>query len=385
MNRVALQMLAGDRAKYLTILFGLTCAALLVTQEAAIFLGYMTRTYSFIDDTRAADAWVMNPEMEFTEDAKRMPDTALLRARGVAGVEWAEPMYKGVLNVRMINGHEQACSIIGVDDATLAGGPPQMVEGKAEDLRGDDAVIVDQAEANTRFARTAADGKTKIPLKAGDTLEINDHRVRVVGFCRITRPFFWQPVIYSTYTEALTLAPPQRRMLTFVVVKAKPGTDLNGLCAHLRDATGQAAYTSHDFRKLTATYVVKQTGIAVNFGIVVLLGLVIGTAIAGQTFYGFTLENLKYFGMLKAMGASDRRLLGMILLQAVVAGMLGYGLGVGGAALFGKLINGTGLSFYLPWHLLVFSGGCVVIACLVPALLSARTVQRLEPAVVFKG
>lgn len=385
MNRVALQMLAGDRAKYLAILFGLTCAALLVTQEAAIFLGYMTRTYSFIDDTRAADVWVMNPEMEFTDDAKRMPDTALLRARGVAGVEWAEPMYKGVLNVRMSNGHEQACSIIGVDDATLAGGPPQMAEGKAGDLRGDDSVIVDQTESNTRFAQTAADGKTKVPLKVGDTLEINDHRVRVVGFCRITRPFFWQPVIYSTYTEALTLAPAQRRMLTFVIVKAKAGADLNALCARLRAATGQAAFTSHDFRKLTATYVVRQTGIAVNFGIVVLLGLVIGTAIAGQTFYGFTLENLKYFGMLKAMGASDRRLLGMILLQAVVAGVLGYGLGVGGAALFGKLVDGTGLSFFLPWQLLVFSGGCVVIACLVPALLSARKVQRLEPAVVFKG
>jgi putative ABC transport system permease protein len=385
MNLVALKMLTGDRAKYLTILFGLTCAALLVTQEAAIFLGYMTRTYSFIDDTAAADVWVMNPQMEFTDDAKRMPDTVLLRARGVAGAEWAEPMFKGLLNVRMADGHEQACSIIGVDDATLAGGPPQMVEGKVESLRGDDSVIIDHTEANTRFAQTAADGKTKIPLKIGDTLEINDHRVRVVGFCRITRPFFWQPVIYTTYSEALTISPQTRRMLSFVVIKARAGADLPALCDRLRAATGQAAYTSHDFRKLTATYVVKQTGIAINFGIVVLLGLVIGTAVAGQTFFSFTLDNMKYFGMLKAMGASDRRLRAMILLQAIVAGALGYGIGVGAAALFGKSIDGSGLSFYLPWQLLVFSAGCVVIACIVPAMLSARKVRKLEPAVVFKG
>lgn len=385
MNLVALKMLAGDRGKYLTILFGLTCAALLVTQEAAIFLGYMTRTYSFIDDTAAADVWVMNPEMEFTEDAKRMPDTALLRARGVPGVEWAEPMFKGVLNVRMSNGHEQACSIIGVDDATLAGGPPQMTEGNVADLRGDDSVIIDRTEADTRFAQTASDGKTKIPLKIGDTLEINDHRVRVVGFCRITRPFFWQPVIYTTYSEALTISPQTRRMLSFVLIKARPGTDLTALCAKLRDATGQAAYSAHDFRKLTATYVVKQTGIAINFGIVVLLGLVIGVAIAGQTFFSFTLDNMKYFGMLKAMGASDRRLRAMILLQAIVAGAIGYGIGVGCAALFGKSIDGSGLSFFLPWQLLVFSAGCVLIACMVPALLSSRRVQKLEPAVVFKG
>jgi putative ABC transport system permease protein len=384
MNGIALKMLFGDRGKYLAIIFGLTCAALLVTQEAGIFLGYMIRTYSFIDDTREADIWVTNPELQFTEDAKRLPDTVLQRVRGVAGVLWAEPMYKGVLNVRMTNGHEQACSIIGVDDATLMGGPPMMTQGRIEDLRAADSVIIDETEADTRFAYQNPDGTTS-PLKLGDTLEINDHHVKVAGFCRITKPFFWQPVIYSTYAQALLIAPQQRRMLTFVLMKAAPGVNQHELCARIRSATGQAAYTANEFRRLTAEYVVKQTGIAVNFGIVVVLGLFIGTAIAGQTFYNFTLDNLRYFGMLKAMGASDRALLKMILLQAIVAGGLGYGLGVGGAGLFGKLVQGTGLSMFLPWQLLVFSGGCIVLACLVPAVLSARKVRRLEPGVVFKG
>jgi len=384
MNFVAIKMLVGDRGKYIAIVFGLTCAALLVTQEAAIFLGYMTRTYSFIDDTRQADIFVTNPEMEFTEDAKRMPDTVLLRVRGVPGVESAQPMYKGVLNVRMANGHEQACSLIGVDDATLIGGPPMMVEGKAEDLRAADSVILDQTEAATRFASVGPDG-SKIPLKPGDVLEINDHRVRVVGLCRITKPFFWQPVLYSTYSEALMVAPQQRRMLTFVLVKATDGVDRRELCDHIRTATGQAAYTAGEFRRLTASYVVKQTGIAINFGIVVLLGLFIGTAIAGQTFYSFTLDNLRYFGMLKAMGASDRKLLRMLVVQALAAGGLGYGIGVGAAALFGKMINGTGLSFFLPWQLLLFCSGCVLLACLVPALLSAAKIRQIEPAIVFKS
>lgn len=384
MNFVALKMLTGDRAKYIAILFGLTCAALLVTQEAAIFLGYMTRTYAFIDDTAQADVWVANPELEYTDDSKRMPDTVLYRVRGVSGVEWAEPMYKGVLNVRMASGHEQACSLIGVDDATLAGGPPQMIQGRVEDLRGANSVILDEAEAATRFATTAPDG-SKVPLKVGDSLEINDHRVTVVGLCRITKPFFWQPVLYSTYSQTVTIAPQQRRMLTFVIVKAKAGADLHDLCARIGAATGQAAYTTREFRKLTAVYVIKQTGILINFGIVVFLGLVIGTVIAGQTFYSFTLDNLRYFGMLKAMGASDGRLLRMLLLQALSAGAIGYGIGVGAAAAFGKLIGGTALSFYLPWQLLVFSSGCVLLACMVPAALSALKVRRLEPAVVFKG
>ena len=387
MNGVALKMLFGDRGKYLAIIFGLTCAALLVTQEAGIFLGYMIRTYSFIDDTRQADIWVTNPELQFTEDAKRMPDTVLQRVRGVAGVRWAQPMYKGVLNVRMTDGHEQACSIIGVDDATLTGGPPMMTQGKVEDLRAADSVILDQAEATTRFAYVHADGTTS-PLKLGDTLEINDHRVqgRRVLY-RITKPFFLAAgdllVVFTR--QRSRMAPQQRRMLTFVLVKAVLGVDRHELCVRIRAATGQAAYTANEFRRLTAVYVVKETGIAINFGIVVVLGLFIGTAIAGQTFYNFTLDNLRYFGMLKAMGASDGSLLKMIVLQALVAGGLGYGLGVGGAGLFGKLVQGSGLSMFLPGSFWCSAAGASFWRAWCRRLLSAAKVRRLEPAVVFKG
>ena len=69
------------------------------------------------------------------------------------------------------------------------------------------------------------------------------------------------------------------------------------------------------------------TGIPINFGITAFLGFLVGTAIAGQTFYNFTLENLKQFGALKAMGATNGRIVQMILLQALVVGLLGYGIG----------------------------------------------------------
>ena len=101
----------------------------------------------------------------------------------------------------------------------------------------------------------------------------------------------------------------------------------------------------------------KNTGIPINFGIAVVLGFLIGTAIAGQTFYNFTLENLRYFGTLKAMGATNGILLRMILLQALVVGALGYGLGVGGAALFGYLMGGTELSFRLIPEILILRRG----------------------------
>ena len=85
---------------------------------------------------------------------------------------------------------------------------------------------------------------------------------------------------------------------------------------------------------LTIGYSMRSTGIPVNFGITVALGFIVGTAIAGQTFYLFTLENLKQFGALKAMGVTNKRILVMILLQAAVVGGLGYALGMGAASVF---------------------------------------------------
>jgi putative ABC transport system permease protein len=128
----------------------------------------------------------------------------------------------------------------------------------------------------------------------------------------------------------------------------------------------------------------RNTGIPINFGIAVVLGFVVGTAIAGQTFYNFTLDNLKQFGALKAMGCRNGQLLGMILLQSVIVGVVGYGLGVGAAAFIGWRARGTELAFYLPWQLLVFTGVAITLICMFASTLSMLKVIRLEPAIVFK-
>lgn len=153
----------------------------------------------------------------------------------------------------------------------------------------------------------------------------------------------------------------------------------------IRETTGLAAYTQAEFEELTVNYFLKNTGIPINFGMSVTLGFIVGAAIAGQTFYNFTLENIRQFGVLKAMGAGNGTLLGMILLQATLVGMVGYGLGVGLTSLFGWSMRNTILAFKFPWQLLVFSGLGVTLICVFSALLSIRKVIKLEPAIVFKG
>src|SRR6478736_1297656 len=140
MNFVAIKMLVGDRAKYLGIIMGLTFASLLITQQAAIFVGLMTRTYGALTDISQPDVWVMDPKVQFIDDIKPLQDTMLLRVRGIEGVEWAVPLYKGLLKARLDNGNFQTCNVLGLDDSTLIGGPPIMLQGAISDLRRSEGV-----------------------------------------------------------------------------------------------------------------------------------------------------------------------------------------------------------------------------------------------------
>nr|MBP7322773.1 FtsX-like permease family protein [Deltaproteobacteria bacterium] len=385
MYSIALKMLVGDRSKYLGIVMGLTFASLLITQQSSIFTGLMTRTYGAITDISQPDIWVMDPKVQFIDDVKPLQDTELFRVRSIEGVEWAVPLYKGLLKARLQDGNYQICNVLGLDDATLIGGPPVMTRGSLADLRMQDSIIVDDVGASTRLAQPSPSGEGLRPLDIGDVLEINDHRAVVVGICRVSRTFQSQPVIYTTYTRATTFAPRERKLLSFVLAKAAAGENLDTLCDRITRRTGLAAYTAQEFKDMTYDYFMENTGIPINFGTAVALGFVIGTAIAGQTFYNFTLENMRYFGTLKAMGATNSILLRMILLQSLLVGMLGYGLGVGTAALFGFFLGGTELSFRLTGQLMFFSGAAISLICILSALISIRRVIRLEPAIVFKA
>src|SRR5262249_39991199 len=180
-------------------------------------------------------------------------------------------------------------------------------------------------------------------------------------------------ILYTRYHQALQFVPQGRRFLSAILVHPEDGVDPHVVCRRIEAQTpqkagrpGLKALTHQEFIWLTLGYFMRRTGIIVNFSITVGLGFIVGCAIAGQTFYTFTLENLTQFGSLKAMGVSNLRLVGMVLLQAAVVGTLGYTLGVGLAALFGETVPRISrLAFHMPWQVLV--GTAVAVGVIVTA------------------
>jgi putative ABC transport system permease protein len=236
--------------------------------------------------------------------------------------------------------------------------------------------------AQERFLRRQREFYSRF---VGRDLEMNDHRAIIVGVCEATRTFQSNALVYTTYSRAKLFAPQERKLLTYVLARAAPGLTPDQVAERIKAQTGLRARTSRQFIWDTMKYFMRYTGIPVNFGITAMLGFLIGTAIAGQTFYLFTIDNLRQFGALKAMGATNLTIVGMILLQATVVGLLGYGLGVGLAALFGETTKGGELAFYTPYQLLPITGAAIVLICILSSVLSVRRVIVLEPAVVFRG
>jgi len=383
---IAFKMLIGNRGKFYAMVFGVALTSLIITQQTSIFLGLMSRTVGFIYDTAQPDLWVMDPKVQFVDDIKPLQDTKLLQVRGVEGVQWAVPLYKGSIRARLPNGTFQTCNVIGLDDATLIAGPPVMVEGTLGDLRRADGVIVDEAAAKGKLAKPGATSDApKTPLRVGDILELNDNRAVVVGIASVTRTFQSQPVVYTTYSRAMRFAPRERKLLSFILVKAKDGYKLGDVAKRIKKQVSLAAFTANQFRGVTIRYFMKNTGIPINFGIAIGLGFLVGVAIVGQTFFSFIVDNMRYLGILKAMGASNKLLFQMILLQTFLVGAIGSGLGMGVACLTSIISKNSELAFYLPWQIPVITVLATSLITLITAMASLHKVLRLEPGIVFRG
>jgi len=386
MYRIAIKMLFRDRGKYLGIVMGIALASVLMIQQPGMLVSMFSTLYGIITDIPLPDIWVMDPMVQHIDDSKPLQDTQLYRVKGVQGVEWAVPLYKGSQKVRLTSGEQVASNMLGIDDATLIGGPAVVVKGSLADLRRSDSVIVDEAGAKGRLAKPSETpgGKT-VPLQVGDTMEINDKRAYVVGIARATKTFQSQPIIYTTYSRAKNFALSERKLLSYVLVKSKAGENPEAVADRIARQTGLKALTAEQFKQETFRYMIDHTSIIVNFGLVVLIGFVVGAAVTGQIFYNFTLDNLRHFGVFKAMGTTDRMLRRMILLQALMVGAIGFGIGAGLVSAFAALTSGSDVSMTINWQLLLGSGGAVLLIILSAAFISIRKVLKLEPAVVFKG
>lgn len=376
---IGLRIFFADRNKVLGLVFGVAFANLLIIQQGSLFVGVMLRTQSLIADAQEVNLWIMDPSVDHIDASKAIREIELLRVRSVPGVAWAVPFFRATMPVRTYEGRTLNVSLNGVDDATLIGMPRNFLLGGPDDLRKPNAIAADFL------------GFTKLwPGESpgvGKSLEMNDKRAVVTAIPAASAAFSSAAIIFTRYSHAVTYFPSQRNALSFILARSAPGYSPEQVAQAISDQTGLKASTSAAFSWETMRYYFEHTAIPLNFAIVIGLGVIVGVAIVSLTFNMFISDNIRQFAMLKALGATDWRIAGMVAAQIGAIGAIGYCIGLGGAAIFLVAVDyptSELRGFFIPWWLAVASAFLTAFVMLIATAGSLRRVAVIDPAIAFR-
>ncbi|ESZ88966.1 MAG: ABC transporter permease [Blastomonas sp. CACIA14H2] len=376
---IAIRMLTGDRVKFYGMVFGVAFSTLLITQQLTIFVNLLLRGAAAVHEIPSADIWVMDPAGRTSDVTLPMPSTDLQRVRGVPGVDWAVPLIRSGANVRTPDGALEPVTVIGLDDATLTGLPRKLLMGQREMLFEPDAVFIDAVGARKLFGEDAA--------ALGVRLELNDQRAVIRGLVDAEPTFTSGVMLYTRYSNALNYVPGTRNRLSFVLARSDAGEDAATVARRIEAVTGLRARTSQQFAEDGVDYIIDNTGIPINFGITVALGVIVGIAIVGLTFSLFIRDNIKQFGALKAIGVTNARIRQMVVAQSALVALIGYGLGLIMAVAFleiGGYYSDAFKGFYTPYQIPLIAAAVVALMILITGFVALRQVLKAEPAEVFR-
>ena len=378
MNYVAFRMLVGDPTKYLGLIFAVAFSTFLLQNQTSIFANLLKRAGNQIRDVTDADIWVMAPKTDYFDQTRPLKETDLLRVRSVDGVDFAVRLSKGLPIARTPTGQFAASTVMGLDEATLAGAPRNMVMGDWRDLLKPDSVVIDEAGYLLLFPGE--------PLRINRTIELNDNQVTIIGISDALPAFTAFPIIHARYSEAVSFQGRQRQQLSFVIARGKPGTTPEALARKIEAETNLKALTTAEFQDASVSYLLNNTGIPINFGITIFVSIIVGLVVTAQTFYLFTVENLKQFGALKAIGVTNMRLIGMVTAQAVLVWFIGTAFGSAlSAAFFNFSLTQIPTRYFIFfWQSAVGVAAFMLIVIIASSSFGLTKVIRLQPADVFR-
>jgi putative ABC transport system permease protein len=373
---LARKILLHDRIKFAVAGAGVSVSVLLVLLQVGLYLGFMQNASNLIDHS-TADLWVTGEGNENFDFAAPLSDRYTYRVASIPGVARAERMVLAFGLWRLPTGGTQGVEVVGLERNAELLAPWDVVAGSTGRLHDPDAVVIDRSELP----------KLGIPLEAGLGArgEITSVRHEIVALTNGIRSFTTSPFVWTSYESAHAYTNQAADRTTYVLVEAAPGADLTTIRARIEAIPHLDAYTTPEFSARTRDYWSSRTGVGTGFFMTAMMGVMVGLVVVGQILYTGTLEHLKEYGTLKAMGASNAAIVRVILYQALIAAVLGYGLG-GAFAFAGRsAVRAANLTVVLSPTLLVVTAILTLVMCALAAMLAILKVVRLDPATVFKG
>ncbi|MFA6318180.1 MAG: ABC transporter permease [Elusimicrobiota bacterium] len=379
---VALRNLLHDKVRFLITLAGITVAIVLIFLQGGMYLGFMKNAAGMIDRTDA-DVWVVSRNSPNFDWSQPFPERYVNKVRSTPGVAEAKTLIFGWAFLRLPGGGTEQVEVIGYHPPAEAAGtggsgwgePSDFVQGDSRSVLGGDNIILDES------------GSRKLGgLLVGDTTEITGQKVRVAGMTRGIRSLTTAPYIFASYDTAKRLTGYLGDSNTvFILARAEPEISARELKRRLAERLPNVdVLTRGEYSRRTKLYWTIQTGMGFGFLMMTFLAFVVGLAIVGQTVYAATMEHLREYATLKALGATDAEVRTILWTQAAASALFGYVFGVIGVWWVARGLETLGLPVAIPGWLYggVFCIGFVL--CLGASLVSVRKALSLDPAMVFR-
>lgn len=377
MWNLARKLLLHDRLRFAVAIAGVSVSVMLVLVQVGLYFGFMNTASSIIDASHA-DIWVGKKGNESFEFATPFDERAYYKVSSVPGVARAERVLMNFAQFKLADGGDLGVQIVGID--RVPGHPPllapwNVIAGDAQRVTEPGAIVVDKSEYP----------KLKID-RVGHRTEVSGVHAEVVALTSGIRSFTTSPIVFTDIRTARSYLPQLGGdSVTYVLVKVADGEDIEAVQARINALPRLAAYTRSEMSARTRSYWSSRTGVGAGFFTTAVLGIIVGFVVVGQILYSGTLQYIREYGTLKAMGARNGAVVNVILAQAMISAALGFA--VGGVLAVGmqKAMAGANLTVALTPQLYAATAVITVVMCSFAALLSIVKVLRLDPASVFKA
>jgi putative ABC transport system permease protein len=374
MPPLAQRNLFHDKVRLTVTLTGIVFSVVLIVVQLGLFLGFTTATSNLIDHS-GADLWITSKNVPYVEQGVAFSERKLNQVRAVEGVADAQKIIAHWTQWKRHDGGQESVQVVGINVDDRLERPWNLVEGRVEDLKSPDAVILDELY------------KQKLGVtRVGEIFEIGGYRARVVGFTRGIRSFTTSPYVFTSFKNAQDFTNMREDQTLFILVKVAPGASVEQVRHELLDRVKDVdVLTSAEFSHMTTFYWMFTTGAGVAVLIAAVLGLVVGFVVVAQTIYATTMDHIREFGTLKAMGAPNSYVYKVIMKQAAISAVIGYVLGMIVSVFVVQGSQKGGAAILMPMPMAVGMLFLTLMMCIGAALVSINKVTRIDPAMVFKG
>lgn len=375
MFSVALKIIFYDKVRSLITLAGVVFAVALIFAQIGIYLGLMETSSTIIDHTNG-DIWITSKNSKNFDFSQPFPERKINQVLAVEGVKDAEKLIVTWGVIKQKQGGTEQVEIVGYNPDTGIGGPWKMKTGHFRDVKNGNYTIVDESSMR-RLGR----------FETGDYREILNKRLKIVGTSEEVKSFTTAPIIFTSYKTAQNLGGyvgPDNTV--FIIASVEDGYSDKEVINRLRRSLSNVdIYTKDEFSRKTRLYWTIETGVGLSFLITILISFLIGMLIVGQTIYNSTIEYLKEFGTLKAIGATNLNIYQIIFSEALINASIGYVIGLILTLLSIKVYNASEMVFTIKLWVALLVFFLSLIMCLSAAFFSVRKVRKIDPALLFRG